>query len=110
MSKKIEDGLTNVQRYCRRHRTWLKHRQRAFVLRRYTELAEYKTTRGCRLCGEDDARCLDFHHRNPSRKSFYISTSAPGVSRVRRMAELKKCDVVCANCHRKLHRKDYLNA
>lgn len=42
---------------------------------------------------------FDFDHRNPEEKSFTISQS-----RVANLAlmleEVKKCDLVCANCHR----------
>ena len=55
-------------------------------------------------CGESDPCALDFHHRNPKEKKFSISQA------VRRMLsfeeieqEVLKCDLLCANCHRKLH-------
>ena len=58
---------------------------------------------GCIKCGESDPSCLDFHHRDPS-------TKEGDLGRVRRfsikriLAEIAKCDVLCANCHRKHHR------
>ena len=46
-----------------------------------------------------DPVCMDFDHRDPSQKSFNI-----GQSRRLRwplvLAEIAKCDIVCANCHR----------
>lgn len=44
---------------------------------------------------------LEFHHRDPSTKSFSIATAS--VSRERLWAEAAKCDLVCANCHRTRH-------
>lgn len=42
---------------------------------------------------------MDFDHRDPSEKSFSISQSSVlGIDRLR--DEAKKCDLVCANCHR----------
>jgi hypothetical protein len=43
--------------------------------------------------------CMDFDHRDPSQKVFQIS-DASLVHRVKVLAEIAKCDVVCANCHR----------
>jgi hypothetical protein len=44
---------------------------------------------------------MDFDHRDPSQKAFRL-TSGSGllVSPVRLAAEVAKCDIVCANCHR----------
>jgi len=66
-------------------------------------LNKLKEDRGCALCGENDAICLDFHHR--ADKQFHLSRApALGWSRARILVEVAKCDVLCANCHRKLHR------
>lgn len=64
---------------------------------------EYKETLSCSVCGENHPATLVFHHRDPSTKDFTISSavSAKGLAAV--MREIKKCDVLCANCHRKLH-------
>ncbi len=66
---------------------------------------EYKRGLCCKRCGEDDPVTLDFHHRNPSEKDFLPSRACFvgwGIKRI--LAEIAKCDVLCANCHRKLHR------
>ena len=41
---------------------------------------------------------MDFDHRDPSTKSFQVTDSRLK-SRERLLAELAKCDIVCANCH-----------
>ena len=55
---------------------------------------------GCACCGETELCCLDFHHLHD--KEFVISAGTE-VSLERLLAELEKCVVLCANCHRKLH-------
>lgn len=55
----------------------------------------------CIKCGENDWRCLDFHHRDPKTKKFTIS--GQNHSKQALMEEIAKCDVLCANCHRKEH-------
>ena len=64
-----------------------------------------KSESGCSQCPEKDWRCLDFHHRNPSEKTIEIVRAVRlGWGRDRIQKEVDKCDVLCANCHRKFHR------
>ena len=63
---------------------------------------EYKSTVSCIQCGESHISCLDFHHRDPKQKDFLLSDiRSRGLNTIQK--ELDKCDVLCANCHRKLH-------
>jgi len=58
----------------------------------------------CQCCGYD--RCnsaFDFHHINPEEKEFSISTWKHK-SWAKIIKELKKCILVCSNCHRELHK------
>ncbi len=58
----------------------------------------------CQGCGLVDHPCVyDFHHKNPSQKDFAISSSGNCRSWDRIKAELKKCILLCSNCHRKEH-------
>lgn len=66
-------------------------------------LDQYKQERGCMLCAESHIACLDFHHRDPSEKKFNLSVGIARASMDRLQAEVAKCDLICANCHRKLH-------
>ena len=53
----------------------------------------------CALCGY--ARCvinLHFHHVDPTKKSFPMTT-ASGKSLEQYRREMKKCVLLCANCH-----------
>ena len=73
---------------------------------RYNELLDvfqkWKKTLKCSRCGENDHACLDFHHSNPAEKEVgVIRQITKSMSSVLR--ELKKCVVVCANCHRRIH-------
>ena len=65
-------------------------------------LREYKIGLSC-SCGESHPACLDFHHKDPSMKIDNIGNLASrGWSIKNILKEINKCDVVCANCHRKL--------
>ena len=63
----------------------------------------YKRERGCALCGESDPVCLDFHHDDPSGKIASVAKLVRdnrGWSAI--FAEIEKCSLLCANCHRKV--------
>lgn len=58
----------------------------------------------CQTCGETHVACLSFHHRDPTTKFKSIpQMCSEGYSRERIAEEMEKCDVLCANCHLKLH-------
>jgi len=58
----------------------------------------------CIKCGYKKCMgALDFHHRDESSKRFTISGSAYTRRWSEMTAELDKCDLLCANCHRELH-------
>lgn len=58
----------------------------------------------CVKCGESHPATFDFHHRDPSKKEFSMREIADRkYSKTRILEEFKKCEVLCANCHRKHH-------
>ena len=61
----------------------------------------YKSMHAC-SCGESNPVCLTFHHRDPNQKELNIGKLVKmGLSKVIR--EIKKCDILCLNCHAKKH-------
>lgn len=64
-------------------------------------LNNIKLTRGCAACGyRDNAVALDFDHNDPAKKKFNISSRYLHATESDLLAELEKCTVLCANCHR----------
>lgn len=64
---------------------------------------EYKGGK-CSFCGY--SKCvgaLEFHHLNPEEKEFGISAKGYTRSWETIKAELDKCIILCANCHREIH-------
>lgn len=59
----------------------------------------------CCLCGFSSfSEALEFHHVNPKEKSFGICASnATTKSLEKQLKEMRKCILVCANCHRGIH-------
>lgn len=65
---------------------------------------EYLAEKGCCECGTHDPRVLEFDHIEPCDKEHAVSRLlcdgySWGTEKLR--AEIRKCRVICANCHRK---------
>ena len=58
---------------------------------------------GCQKCGEKRSYLMEFHHIDPSNKSNTIAHMIKSSSQEHLEEELKKCIVLCANCHREFH-------
>lgn len=57
----------------------------------------------CQICGYNKhPAVLDFHHVDPASKSFGISSGGYSRSWNSIEEEIKKCVLVCANCHREI--------
>lgn len=85
----------NKERRVQLNREW-RERNRALY-------DDYKKTLCCKLCGEDESSCLDFHHLDPTKKEYSISSAPRHKSFKKIMEEIEKCIVLCSNCHRKVH-------
>lgn len=57
----------------------------------------------CVDCGESDPIVLEFDHLPDFEKKFDIARAISGSTRSWALikSEIDKCDIVCANCHRK---------
>jgi exonuclease VII large subunit len=68
------------------------------------KVRELKREIGCQVCGETDHRVLQFHHTDPTLKEMSVSKLLQkGYSFSRIEKEIKKCEIVCANCHIRIH-------
>ena len=65
-------------------------------------IKRYKRFCGCLVCSENEPIALDLHHIDPFEKDINPS-SAVTYSTTFLKREIRKCVVLCANCHRKLH-------
>lgn len=84
-----------------------KERQRAWGKSRYQQYRDkadhFKRSTGCVDCGETDPVVLDFDHKDPATKQFNIGAHGASYGWARTLEEIAKCDVRCANCHRRRH-------
>lgn len=73
---------------------------------------DYKRKLRCKKCGMSHPGALEFHHREPEKKVMSISRMVSKYDFEETyiiLEEIKKCDVLCANCHRILHWEQYHN-
>lgn len=113
MWRRIKDDLRDS--YCRPCRAIYKQDHYAANKQRYIDnaqaynkgvarkrtawLLEYFETHPCVDCAETDPVVLEFDHLRD--KSFSISSAFGYKNWNLVLAEIAKCDVVCANCHRR---------
>lgn len=88
----------NKEKYKARARAY--SRANRDKLRDY--IAAFLNENPCVDCGEADPIVLEFDHRDPATKRFNVGDAVRkscGLATV--IAEIAKCDVRCANCHRR---------
>src|ERR1035437_6516884 len=65
-------------------------------------VCDYLSDNPCIDCGQSDIIVLDFDHRGDDHKvSGVVAMMNNGCSPGRMIGEIAKCDIRCANCHRK---------
>lgn len=103
--KSYQKNKEKYQKYYQSNAAKLKRNARNYELKRLSEFEQWKRTLSCSKCGENHPACIEFHHVDPSKKEKTISYLRN--SKKKLQEELKKCIVLCANCHRKLHYEEH---
>jgi len=101
-------GIVMPYRDYQKRREWFNKRRKE----RMDFLRDYKRKIGrCVKCGwGEHPELLQPHHRNPSDKKFKFGKGNIGNLRIERiLEELKKCDLLCPNCHLWIHFKKYFD-
>lgn len=88
--------------YRRNKQKYFDKAAKAKLKRKAWFLETYKDILVCK-CGESDIRCLDFHHLDPKTKVKMVSELIRTSGKKKIAEEIAKCEVLCANCHRKIH-------
>ena len=87
--KLIEKSVINKRKNRREKKTWLHNRLGNI----------------CERCGEDDNHVLDIHHTDPSYKQG-SRKMINDYSWADLLAKAHTLQLLCANCHRKLHAEE----
>lgn len=65
------------------------------------EYRQFKESMPCTDCGLTFPYFVtEFHHRDPATKRFIIGNRSASFGSALVTAEIAKCDLLCANCHR----------
>ena len=93
---KEEHYQANKQRYVDQAR----QRKQALARQRTAFLLGYFTAHPCTDCGEEDPVVLEFDHLRDKLKNISaMANSSQPWEKI--LSEIAKCEVVCANCHRR---------
>ncbi len=90
------------KRVSTNYHTLRTHKRREFMRNWFNEtvMANVK----CVKCGNANPVVIDFHHRDPKEKDGKVKNMLQKLlSKESIMAEVAKCDTLCANCHRIIH-------
>jgi len=99
-------GRNRISPYCKScYSAYQAKILREKLRERKRKAVEYKGGK-CERCEYD--RCiaaLEFHHRDPEQKEFKFGRAHGPMDQLTPeiIAELDKCDLLCANCHREAH-------
>ncbi len=92
-----ESYLRNRERYRSRRRE-LNRKGKQFI-------RDYLADHPCVDCGEKDPEVLQFDHVSGDKGDYrVVSVGLFSIGRIRR--EIAKCEVRCANCHVRRHRRE----
>lgn len=86
------------------HKKGATARGKAKEERRRRHINRYKVLKGCQHCGyNDNPVALDFHHSGDK-----VGGVAGMLTHTRKklFTEIRKCTVLCANCHRVEHERE----
>jgi len=108
-NKKRKDGYNNICKLCRKeyHSEWYKNNKECVIEHGkknknnlHSYIFDYLTKNSCVDCGESDPIVLEFDHQKD--KEFNISDGIIRNMSIKRISdEILKCEVVCANCHKR---------
>lgn len=81
------------------HVSMVTERKKQVTAENRQKMFEYFQTHHCTDCGIDDPLVLEFDHLQD--KQYNVSSMMRDFVWVKILQEIAKCEVVCANCHRK---------
>lgn len=69
-------------------------------------ISNYKKNKSCEICGYNEHfEILQFHHKNKGEKEFSIGR-VNNKTKHQLIEEMKKCMLICPNCHSIIHFKE----
>lgn len=109
-NRRRPDGLQTQCKECQAkrrpayhaaHREEDRSQRKARIRENTRKLLEYLATRGCADCPERDPIVLEFDHVRGKKKDHVARLVLKTYSWKTILKEIEKCEVRCANCHRR---------
>lgn len=100
--KNPKDKKKHAKKYYKNNKEKILKKNREYRVKVMRWFKEYKSTLKCSRCPEDHPACIDFHHKKE--KKYLISNmiwAGKSIENIKK--EIAKCEIICANCHRKEH-------
>jgi hypothetical protein len=111
--KRVYNGRTHYQTLCKmcqsiRAKVHYTNRKSEYYERKklrrealYTRLKAFLEVHPCIDCGEADVAVLEFDHVRGKKKFGVADMASRGISWSEIQNEIAKCEVRCANCHKR---------
>jgi ribosomal protein L32E len=99
--KQKEYNRSYGMKWYRKNRELALKRSKENRRRHREKWTEYKSSLSCKKCGFSHPAVIDFHH--PDGHEIKVSDYVRNHQWKKAYAESKKCEVLCANCHRIHH-------
>jgi len=91
-----------ITRRLRKSRGYYRKYSRKFL--------KFKESKGCKICGYNIyGGSIDFHHKDPTKKKGKIGSRWWHSQSTAVKREIRKCILLCKNCHYEQHNKMKLN-
>lgn len=110
-----KDGLRSICKECSKeyHKQHYlnnieKYKAKSQILRDFlkTFVNRYKQFKSCKICKEKRYWVLEFHHKDRLEKTDTINRFVTNGNFKLLKKEIRKCEVLCSNCHKDLHHKE----
>jgi len=99
--------------YCKKYGCYWSHKKKTpnGRMEKARKIREYKEQLSCKVCGYSHKSrgkkfttwALQFHHHDSKKEANVGDMISDGFALSKIFKEIKKCIVLCANCHMELH-------
>jgi len=108
--KNKEDQARSSKRHYEKNRKKIMDRSKIFLSKTRVEnrsyIRDYLSNHPCVDCGESDPVVLEFDHIAGIKRGNVATMGNQGFCIKSLEKEIEKCEVRCANCHRRRHYKE----